>query len=585
MAVNPRYHHDERVLRNQVPSFQALQAEQQRADGAEDPPEDVIIHCGWGRLLLAHTFSDPANLAKSLTNESTGDRDIAIYVSNPHVVLSMAPQALFLDPSDTLRLWMSQYRPRTQALPGVTVRRASSSQDIEAINAIFHQRKMVPVPSEHVINRRRSKEVVYLVAEELTSGKVIGTVMGVNHVRAFNDPHKGSSLWCLAVSPDGKTPGVGEALVRYLAEYFQARGCQHMDLSVLHNNYEAKALYEKLGFQNVKTFSLKKKNAINEKLYVGPETGRKLNPYAQIIVDEAMRRGIEVTVDDDENNLFTLSFGGRHIRCHESLSELTTAFAMTLCQNKLLTHRTCGREGLRTPCHQLYQDQANAEAFLQEHGAVVVKPLDSEQGQGISVDIRTPEALHAAIANAQQVSAKVLLETYHQGMDLRVVVIGYKMVAAAIRRPAEVYGNGRDNLRTLIQKQSRRRAAATGGESRIPMDQETERCLHNGGYGWEDILPAGEHLVVRKTANLHTGGTLVDVTDALHPGLRKAAEQAAQALEIPVVGMDFMVPDHTQPEYVIIEANERPGLENHAPQPTAEAFIDLLFPLTRPHPN
>ncbi|WP_020408032.1 N-acetylglutaminylglutamine synthetase [Hahella ganghwensis] len=584
MAAHSRghhHHHDERVLRNQVPSFQALQAEHQRADTGDDAPENVIVHCGWGRLLLAHTFSDPGRLAKSLTEESTGDRDIAMYVSNPHVVLSHAPQALFLDPSDTLRLWMSQYRPRTQALPGVTVRRATSSRDVDAINAIFSQRKMVPVPPEHVQGRRRSKEVVYLVAEELTTGKVIGTVMGVNHVRVFNDPHKGSSLWCLAVSPDSKTPGVGEALVRYLAEYFQARGCQFMDLSVLHNNYEAKALYEKLGFQAVKTFALKKKNAINEKLFVGPETALKLNPYAQIIVDEALRRGIEVSVDDRENNLFTLGFGGRHIRCHESLSDLTTAVAMTICQNKMLTHRACSQAGLRTPCHQLYSTAEEAEAFLKEHGSVVVKPLDSEQGQGISVDIRQIEDLHTAIADAKRVSGKVLLETFHKGLDLRVVVIGFEMVAAAIRRPAEVFGNGRDDLRTLIEKQSRRRSAATGGESRIPLDAETERCLREAGYGWEDVLPAGKHLVVRKTANLHTGGTLVDVTETLHPELRSAAEQAAKAIQIPVVGMDLMVPDPEKPEYVIIEANERPGLENHAPQPTAERFIDLLFPLNR----
>ncbi len=33
-------------------------------------------------------------------------------------------------------------------------------------------------------------------------------------------------------------------------------------------------------------------------------------------------------------------------------------------------------------------------------------------------------------------------------------------------------------------------------------------------------------------------------------------------------------------EHVFIEANERPGLANHEPQPTAERFIDLLFPET-----
>ena len=42
--------------------------------------------------------------------------------------------------------------------------------------------------------------------------------------------------------------------------------------------------------------------------------------------------------------------------------------------------------------------------------------------------------------------------------------------------------------------------------------------------------------------------------------------------------MDLLVPDPAAPEHVFIEANERPGLANHEPQPTAERFVDLLFP-------
>ena len=94
----------------------------------------------------------------------------------------------------------------------------------------------------------------------------------------------------------------------------------------------------------------------------------------------------------------------------------------------------------------------------------------------------------------------------------------------------------------------------------------------------EDVPDQGVEIDVRKTANLHTGGTIHDVTDRLHPRLTAAAVEAARALDIPVVGFDFLVPDITGPDYVIIEANERPGLANHEPQPTAERFIDLLFP-------
>ena len=85
---------------------------------------------------------------------------------------------------------------------------------------------------------------------------------------------------------------------------------------------------------------------------------------------------------------------------------------------------------------------------------------------------------------------------------------------------------------------------------------------------------------MRKTANLHTGGSIHDVTEQVHPALVDAACRAARAIDIPVVGIDLMVRSPNRPEYVFIEANERPGLANHEPQPTAERFVDLLFPRT-----
>jgi D-alanine-D-alanine ligase-like ATP-grasp enzyme len=99
------------------------------------------------------------------------------------------------------------------------------------------------------------------------------------------------------------------------------------------------------------------------------------------------------------------------------------------------------------------------------------------------------------------------------------------------------------------------------------------------------VLSQAETLQVRRTANLHTGGTIHDVTAELHPDLAEAAVKASRAIDIPVTGLDMLVPAVGQPEYVLIEANERPGLANHEPQPTAARFIDLLFPETRPAPR
>ena len=122
-------------------------------------------------------------------------------------------------------------------------------------------------------------------------------------------------------------------------------------------------------------------------------------------------------------------------------------------------------------------------------------------------------------------------------------------------------------------------AIVTGAGSGIGF-ATAKRCVEEAGYGFDHVLDAGETLAVRKTANLHTGGTIHDVTAELHPALAEAARAGARALEIPVVGFDFLVPSVSGPDYVIIEANERPGLANHEPQPTAERFVDMLFPQT-----
>ncbi len=569
-----------RFERRNAPSVQNWRHLQGPA--ADQYESNIAVDCGWGRLVFAHTFASNVELARMLQSEQAGRRDIGMYLRDPHVVIAMAPQELFLDPSHTYRLWLDRYQPSDEVPKGFIVRRMLSHDDAAAINALYAKRRMVQVEPGFLWRKRDSRTLAYLVAEEVGSGQIVGTVTGVDHRQAFNDPENGASLWCLAVDPQCGIPGVGEAMVRFLAESYLTRGRTFLDLSVMHDNRHAIALYEKLGFVRVPVFALKHKNAFNEPLYIAPKPEEQLNPYATIIVNEARRRGIAVEVIDTEENYFSLSLGGRTIVCRESLSELTTAVAMSRCDNKRVTRRLLAEAGLSVLPQQIAASRAESEAFLDKYQRLVVKPARGEQGMGISVDVRAAPELEQAVELARRHCDTVLLERYVEGQDLRIIVIGYEVVAAAVRRPAAVTGTGRHTIRQLIEKQSRRRAAATGGESRIPLDGETERCVRASGYQLDDVLEVNRELAVRKTANLHTGGTIHDVTARLHPRLREAAEAAARALDIPVVGLDFLVPDVAGEQYVIIEANERPGLANHEPQPTAQRFVDLLFPQTAP---
>src|SRR5690606_15435007 len=114
--------------------------------------------------------------------------------------------------------------------------------------------------------------------------------------------------------PACSVPGVGAALVGTLADVMRNRGRAYMDLSVVHDNDAAIGLYEKLGFERVPVYGVKRKNAINEPLFTGvPETIDDLNPYARVIADEATRRGIRVDVLDAEAGELRLTHGARSI--------------------------------------------------------------------------------------------------------------------------------------------------------------------------------------------------------------------------------------------------------------------------------
>lgn len=543
---------------------------------------NAFSEMGWGRLVFAHTFDTHERIVETMCSQGDDCRDIAMYVIDPHVIVSMAHDKLFIDPSYTYRMWDYDYSLTNQKPDSAfSINRLSTGDEAKQINAIYEKCHMKGADPDFLLDKHANKLRTYFIAKTRKDDQVVGIVTGIDHVEAFNDPENGSSLWSLAVDPQAGIPGIGISLVRQMLAHYFTKGRAFMDVSVMHNNENAISLYEKLGFQRIPAFCIKRKNTINESLYVPKNKDiNRLNPYAKLIVDEAKTRGIVTDVIDADYGLLNLTLGGRSITCRESLSEMTTAVAMTKCDDKRLTRKLVQKAGVTVPRQTRHIDHELDLQFLDKVKRVVVKPARGEQGAGISVDIADPEELKTAVKDAERFCSDVLIEEYIQGEDLRVIVIDHNVVAAAVRRPPAITGTGSHTISDLIHKHNRRRMAATGGESSIPDDDETLRCLKKEGYAYDSILEKDKTIVVRKSANLHTGGTIHDVTDELSDALKKASVTVSKTLDIPVTGLDFIVPDIHLNTYAFIEANERPGLANHEPQPTAERFVDLLFPET-----
>jgi len=306
----------------------------------------------------------------------------------------------------------------------------------------------------------------------------------------------------------------------------------------------------------------------------------RINRYTRIIVDEALDRGIGVEIGDPALGELHLSFAGRSLTTFESLSELTSAVAFRRCDDKLLTRSVLEHAGLAVPAgRRATFDEADVE-FLGEYRSIVAKPARGEQGWGVTVGITTVDELDEARQVAQNCWPVVLLEEQAVGDDVRAVVIGGDLVAAAVRRPAAVTGDGSSTISRLVQRADERRRTETGGAARIPLNGDLARVVGAAGWDLESVLPPGQTLVVGPTANVHTGATISDVTADLHPALAELAVAATTAIGLPVAGVDLIVDSVDKPGGTIIEVNEQPGLANHEPQPTAARFVDLLFPDT-----
>jgi ribosomal protein S18 acetylase RimI-like enzyme len=235
----------------------------------EEMKENVALDCGWGKLLFGQTFRDHQALIAELAGEKASCRDIALYTKNHHVLLSHAPELLFVDPSDTFRLWLNLYRAPRRRNRLYNIRLLQDRKDAEAVNTVYRSCGMLESPIETILENQYTRIFCYYLAERIDDGRVVGTISGIDHREAFNDPANGSSFWNLSVDPSAQAKGVGKSLVREVIEHYIARGREYLDLSVMHDNKKAKRLYRSLGFRQIPVYAVKLKNEVNRDLYRG----------------------------------------------------------------------------------------------------------------------------------------------------------------------------------------------------------------------------------------------------------------------------------------------------------------------------
>ncbi len=222
---------------------------------------------------------------------------------------------------------------------------------------------------------------------------------------------------------------------------------------------------------------------------------------------------------------------------------------------------------------------------------LVIKPISGNHGRGITVDIQNYDQALSAFHAAKEVSNSVIIEKYIQGEDYRLLVINNQLVAAALRTPAHVVGDGKSTIQELIDQVNADPRRGYGHEkvlTQITVNELTKNLIKSAGYTLDSILPKDQTLVLKDTANLSTGGTSTDVTDIVHPYNAELAERISKIIDLDICGIDLMTTDITRPLTetggAVLEVNAGPGFRMHLapteglPRNVAAPVIDKLFP-------
>jgi cyanophycin synthetase len=318
---------------------------------------------------------------------------------------------------------------------------------------------------------------------------------------------------------------------------------------------------------------------------------RALGPSTAALVRAAEARGIPWLRLNDQS-LVQLGHGKFQQRIQATVTGRTPHIAVELASDKEETNKILAGLGLPVPQQELVQSESQAVRAARRIGfPVVTKPYNGNHGRGISIRLTTEGEVAHGFAVAREHSRSVIVETFLEGDDHRLLVVNGELVAATRRTPGHVVGDGEHTVAQLIDSVNLDPRRGVGHEkvlTRLELDAQAQKMLERAGLTATSVPARDVTVYLRSTANLSTGGTATDVTDVIHPDNREMAERAVRAIGLDVGGVDFLSKNISESYRKIgggiCEVNAAPGFRMHvAPsegsaRDVAAPVIDMLFP-------
>jgi glutamate--cysteine ligase len=302
---------------------------------------------------------------------------------------------------------------------------------------------------------------------------------------------------------------------------------------------------------------------------------RDMELSTQVLIKEAINRGVAVEVLDPGDNFIRLSRDGRTEYVKQATRTAADSYiAPLIMENKEVTKTLLRERGLNVPAGVTVSGVAEALSdYPRFRGkAIVVKPKSTNFGKGVLVlkEEHRPGDFQKAVADALRYDQSVLIEEFIPGKEYRFLVIGGEVAAVLHRVPANVTGDGIRNIAELVTEKNKDPLRGKGYVTpleQIRLGPVEEAYLSSQGKDPETVPDDGEVVYLRENSNISTGGDSIDFTDETGAGYKRIAIEAARAVGAKICGADIIIRDlREEPDarnYSIIELNFNPALHIH----------------------
>ena len=297
----------------------------------------------------------------------------------------------------------------------------------------------------------------------------------------------------------------------------------------------------------------------------------------QILIKEALRRGLSVEALDKEDNLVRIT---RRWATLPTRSEYVMQATRTgadsyitplLMNNKAVAKRILTEHGIPTPEGEQCTDADCSQVLERWVGRpAVIKPRSTNFGIGVTIFSvgTTQEQLREAASGAFAHDHTILVETYLPGTEYRFLVIGGAVVGVLQRKPANVVGDGVSTIEALIARKNEHPYRTQGYRTpliAIKPDDAVREFIARRGYTLQSVPDADECVLLRPNSNISTGGDSIDVTDQIHPYFKELAIRSADAFGATFCGVDLIIEDRDDPvsSHGVIEVNWNPAIHIH----------------------